>query len=160
MAGKLEQDLKKRKPFHSPQQAVVIGLLRTADLVQYRRGQFLRDYDLTQPQYNVLRILRGAGTPLPSLEIASRMVTMVPAITSLLDKLEQKGLITRERNQDDRRVWNVGLTEAGETLLSEIDDPFNALEKGLCRGLSAADCRRLADLMEKARAGLQSADEV
>ena len=152
MAGKLEKELKKQRGFESLQQSAVIGLLRTNDLFQYRFSHLFREYGLTQPQYNVLRILRGEGQPLPCLEIASRMITMVPAITSLIDKLEARELVTRKRCTADRRVWYVALTDAGRELLQQVDAPVMELHRGLCSGLSAAECRQLVELLEKARA--------
>ena len=152
MAGKLEKELKKQRGFESVQQSAVVGLLRTNDLFQYRFSHLFREYGLTQPQYNVLRILRGEGQPLPCLEIASRMITMVPAITSLIDKLETRELVTRKRCTADRRVWYVALTDAGCQLLLQMDHPVMELHRGLCSGLSTAECRQLVELLEKARA--------
>lgn len=154
MSGMLEKELKKKRGFDSLPQAVVIGMLRTCDQFQYRLGQLFRQYGLTQPQYNVLRILRGEGGPLPSLEVAERLVTMVPAITSLIDKLEQRGLVSRRRCTRDRRVWYVSLTDAGAALLEELDEPVLNLHQTLCSGLSKRDCEQLVELMEKARAAL------
>ena len=156
MAGKLERQIKKRNPFASPQQAAVLGILRTADMMQYRRAQFLRDYELTQPQYNVLRILRGEGKPLPSLEIANRMITMVPAITALIDRLEARKLVSRERSRKDRRVWLVNLTETGKKLLAKIDEPLLELEDLLCAGLNVKECQKLVQLLEQTRAALDA----
>ncbi|QDU95208.1 MarR family winged helix-turn-helix transcriptional regulator [Lignipirellula cremea] len=151
MAGKLEQDLKKKRDFESVQQAAVIGLLRTNDLFQYRFTQLFREYGLNQPQYNVLRILRGEGAPLPCLEIASRLITIAPAITSLIDKLEARELVTRERCNRDRRIWYVDLTAAGSQLLASMDERVMSLHESLCRGLSADECGQLVALLEKAR---------
>jgi DNA-binding MarR family transcriptional regulator len=152
VAGKLEKELRKKRGFDSVQQSVVIGLLRTNDLFQYRFGRLFRDYGLNQPQYNVLRILRGEGKPLPCLEIADRLITMVPAITSLIDKLESKGLVARDRCARDRRVWYVALTPDGHELLKKMDGPVSELHASLCRGLNKTECRQLVELMEKARA--------
>lgn len=152
MAGKLEQQLKKRRGFDSVQQTAVVGLLRTNDLFQYRFGQLFREFGLTQPQYNVLRILRGEGAPLPCLEIAARMITIVPAITSLIDKLEKRKLVARDRCTEDRRVWYVSLTAAGSKLLDEMDTPVMEMHSQLCKGLTGAECKQLVELLEKARA--------
>jgi DNA-binding MarR family transcriptional regulator len=152
MAGKLEKDLRKKRGFDSPQQAAVVGLLRTNDLFQYRFGQLFREFGLTQPQYNALRILRGEGAPLPCLEIAARMIAIVPAITSLIDKLEKRKLVERTRCTEDRRVWYVSLTAAGSKLLKEMDGPVMEMHGKLCRGLTAAECKQLTELLEKARA--------
>lgn len=151
MAGRLEKEIRKRRPFETVQQAVVLGLLRTGDLFHYRFGRLFREFDLNQSQYNVLRILEGAGQPLPCLEIAERLITMVPAITGLIDKLEEKGLVRRKRCSEDRRVWYVALTDAGGELIRKMEKPVTELYLELCNGLSQAECRKLVDLMEKAR---------
>lgn len=150
----LERDLKKRRPFESQEQEVVISLLRTNDLFQHRFGQLYREYGLTQPQYNILRILRGEGRELPSLEIAQRMISVVPAITSLLDKLEKRGWVRRERCESDRRVWHVHLTEDGSSLLAELDEPNLAMHEKLVGHLTAAERTQLLALLEKARASV------
>lgn len=152
MVGKLEHELKKKRGFDSVQQSAVVGLLRTNDLFQYRFGHLFREYGLTQPQYNVLRILRGEGKALPCLEIADRLITMVPAITGLIDKLEKRSLVARERCTKDRRIWYVSLTDEGRKLLQEMDGPVMELHQSLCRGLSGEECQQLVELMEKARA--------
>lgn len=146
---------KQRGRFDSPQQAVVVGMLRTNDLFQYRFGRLLRGYGLTQPQYNVLGILHGGGRPLPCLEIAHRMITIVPAITSLIDKLEKRELVTRQRCHKDRRVWYVSLTDAGKKLVAQMDAPVASLHQELCSGLTKTDCRQLVQLLEKARQPLE-----
>jgi len=148
---KLRERLKKRRAFDSPEQEVTISLLRTNELFQHRFGQLFRSYGLTQPQYNILRILRGAGSELPSLEIADRMITVVPAITSLLDKLEKQGWVRRERSERDRRVWNVDLTDEGNKLLDEMNEPNLALHRELVGHLSETDRTQLLELLEKAR---------
>lgn len=150
----LERDLKKRRPFESQAQEVVISLLRTNELFQHRFGQLYREYGLTQPQYNILRILRGEGRELPSLEIAARMISVVPAITNLLDKLETRGWVRRQRCERDRRVWHVHLTEDGSKLLAELDEPNLAMHEKLVGHLTAAECTRLLALLEKARASV------
>lgn len=156
MAGKLEKQIKKKKEFSSPQQAVVLGILRANDLFQYRFAQLFREFGLTQPQYNVLRILRGEGTPLPCLEIANRMIAIVPAITGLIDKLEKKELVKRNRCKVDRRVWYVSLTTSGKRLLSKMDEPVMELYEQLCKGLSKQNCQHLIELLERARDSAES----
>src|SRR6202049_1238819 len=87
--AKLQHELKKKRPFESPEQEAALGILRTSDQLQIRFARLLREHGLTPPQYNVLRILRGEGKPLPILEIASRTITVVPGITGLIDRLER-----------------------------------------------------------------------
>lgn len=153
-ASRLARDLKKRRPFESEEQEVVLSLLRTNELFQHRFGQLYREHGLTQPQYNILRILRGAGRELPSLEIAERMISVVPAITSLLDKLEKRRWVRRVRCKNDRRVWHVHLTDEGSKLLAELDEPNLAMHHSLVGHLTAAEQTRLLALLEKARASV------
>src|SRR6516162_2041856 len=107
----LQHELKKKRPFESPEQEAALSLLRTNDQLQIRFARLFREHDLTPSQYNVLRILRGEGKPLPILEIASRTITVVPGITGLIDRLERAGLVHRLRCEKDRRVIYVALAE-------------------------------------------------
>ena len=95
--GQLQRELKKRRPFESPAQEAVLNLLRTNDQFMNRLVRLFREYGLTPSQYNVLRILRGEGKPMPILEIGDRMIQVVPAMTGLIDRLEKQDLVTRER---------------------------------------------------------------
>src|SRR5262249_46778704 len=101
---KLQHELKKKRPFESPEQEAALNVVRTSDQLQIRFARLLREQGLTPSQYNVLRILRGEGNPLPILEIASRTITVVPGITGLIDRLEKAGLVNRIRCEKDRRV--------------------------------------------------------
>lgn len=149
--SRLQSELKKKRPFDSPKQEVILNLLRTSDQFQNRFGRLFREFGLTSSQYNVLRILRGEGKPLPCLEIAERMVQVVPAMTGLLDRLEKQGLITRERCSEDRRVIYVELTEKAKELLSQMDDPVIDQHERLIGHLTAAELKELSRLLEKAR---------
>lgn len=147
----LRRDLKKKNPFESAAAEVVVSILRTNELFQHRFGQLFRQFDLNQPQYNILRILYGEGQPLPALEIASRMVSVVPAITGLVDKLEKKGLVERRRCERDRRVCYVGLTQHGTQLVEQLRDPNESLHQELAGHLSDGESKELLRLLEKAR---------
>src|SRR5262245_13508757 len=120
---KLQHELKKRHPFDLPEQEAALNLVRTSDQLQIRFARLFREHGLTPSQYNVLRILRGEGKPLPILEIASRTVTVVPGITGLIDRLEQVEFVRRERCAADRRVVYVVLTDAGAAVLARLDQP-------------------------------------
>lgn len=152
--SRLQHELKKKRPFDSPEQEAILNLLRTNDRFQNRFGRLFRDFGLTNSQYNVLRILRGEGRPLPCLEIAERMVQVVPAMTGLLDRLEKQGWIARNRCTEDRRVVHVELTAAGGKLLAQLDTPVNELHQRLLGHLTAEELRRLSRLLEKARLSL------
>jgi DNA-binding MarR family transcriptional regulator len=158
MASRLQQELKKKHPFELPSQEATIALLRTNDQLQIHFTRLLRQYGLTPSQYNVLRILRGEGQPLPILEIASRTVTVVPGITGLIDRLEASGLVLRERSADDRRVVHVTLTDKARRLLAKIDDPLVALHEKLMAHMSKSELQELVRLLDKVRAGLPAAE--
>ncbi len=83
--SRLQNELKKKQPFDLPEQEAMLNILRTSDQFQNQFGRLFREYDLTHSQYNVLRILRGEGKPMPCLEIGDRMIQVVPAMTGLLD---------------------------------------------------------------------------
>ena len=152
--GRLQQELKKRRPFDSPEQEATLNIARTADRFGICFARLFRDYGLTPSQYNVLRILRGEGKPLPILEVADRMLAAVPGITGLIDRLEGMGLLVRERSTEDRRVVFVAITPQGLNLLARLDEPEAALHKRLIGHLSPAELRELSRLLEKARQSL------
>jgi len=148
---KLQHELKKQRPFDSAEQEAALGVLRTSDQLQIQFARLFRDFGLTPSQYNVLRILRGEGKPLPILEIASRTITVVPGITGLIDRLEKAGFVKRLRCENDRRVIYGALTERGAETLAALDEPLNALHHKLLGHLSKADLTDLIRLLEKAR---------
>lgn len=154
MASKLQHELKKKRPFESPEQEAYLNLLRTNDQFQNRFGKLFRSFGVTSSQYNVLRILRGEGQPLPCQEIAERMVQVVPAMTGLLDRLEASGHIRRERCDQDKRIIYVELTEKARKLLLKMDDPVRELHHLLLGHLTASELRELNRLLEKARTSL------
>lgn len=149
--GRLQRELKKRRPFDSPEQEALLNLYRTTDQFQIRMTRFFREFGLTPSQYNVLRILRGEGKPLPCLEIADRLISVVPAITGLIDRLERMELITRQRSTEDRRIVFVAITDQALERLSRIDQPLERLHKRLIGHLSRDELRDFTRLLEKAR---------
>jgi len=156
--GRLQVELKKRHRFESAEQEALLNLLRTSDRFQTSMTRLFRKYGLTPSQYNVLRILRGEGKPLPCLEIADRLIAAVPGITGLLDRLEAAGLISRERSSDDRRVVFVAITPQGLELLGRLDEPLEDQHKRLIGHLSRAELTQLSRLLEKARESLAEED--
>jgi DNA-binding MarR family transcriptional regulator len=152
--SKLQREIGKRQPFATVEEEVLLGLLRTSDQVQIYFTRLFREYGLTSSQYNVLRILRGEGRPLPILEIAQRTVTVVPGITGLIDRLEQARLVRRERCEEDRRVIFVAITQAALKLLSSLDEPLRGLQVRLLSRLTPAELRGLSRQLEKVRASV------
>lgn len=158
-SSKLQSELKKKKPFDSPEHEAVLNVLRTGDQIQNCLGKLFREYGLTSSQYNVLRILRGVGHPMPSLEIASQMIQVVPAITGLIDRLEKQELVSRRRCTEDRRVVYVEATEKALSILADMDEPVAQLHSRLVGHMSKSDLKELSRLLEKAREKVNDAFE-
>src|SRR5918998_4758726 len=114
MMRSLREEIKQTKPFASPEQEAMLSLERTAAVLVHGMAQEFEAYGVTPTQYNVLRILRGAGAPgLCRYEIRDRLVAQVPDVTRLLDRLEEMGLVARERDGADRRLVTTRITDAG-----------------------------------------------
>jgi DNA-binding MarR family transcriptional regulator len=152
MAGDLQDEIKQPKPFRSPEAEVFLNLLRTSTVLVGMLTDLLREHELTQPQYNVLRILRGASREgLPSGEIGGRMVSREPDVTRLLDRMEARGLIERERGTADRRVVTVRLTPEGARLVDALDEPIQQLHGRQLGHLASDELRTLNTLLRRAR---------
>ncbi|HUE73730.1 MAG TPA: MarR family transcriptional regulator [Pirellulaceae bacterium] len=147
----LARELKKRKPFELLEQEAHLNLIRTTDQLQICFARLFRVHGITIQQYNILRILRGEGRPLPILDIAARMVTVVPGITGLIDRLEEAGLVERQRCDKDRRVIRVAVTAKGLKSLDNLDKPVLALHRKLLGHLTRNELKELIGLLEKAR---------
>ncbi len=156
---RLQDELKKKRPFDSPEQEAILNILRTNDQFQNRFGRLFREFGLTSSQYNVLRILRGEGKPMSCLEIGERMIQVVPAMTGLLDRLEKQELVRRERCTEDRRIVYVELTEKAKELLGQIDDPVDELHKQLMGHLTRSELKELSRLLEKARLSVRESED-
>jgi DNA-binding MarR family transcriptional regulator len=152
----LQRELKKKKPFDSLEQEASLNVLRTNDQLQNRLGRFFREYGVTSSQYNLLRIIRGEGKPMPSQEIAERMIQVVPAMTGLIDRLEKQGLVERRRCEEDRRVIYIEITDKAKKLLERMDEPLVALHEELMGHITKAELRELTRLLEKARLKMQT----
>ena len=148
----LQRELKKKQPFDLPEQEAVLNVLRTADQLQIQFARLFRKFGLTPQQYNILRILRGEGGPLPILEIANRMITVVPGITGLIDRLEAAALVERKRCSHDRRVVYVDITAQAIDLLGRLDEPLLKMHAALLGHMSADELAQLSRLLEQARA--------
>lgn len=131
---------------------VFVAILKAADELGQEAEQLIRNADLTGTQYNVLRILRGAGPEgLACRAIGDRMITHDPDITRLLDRMEKRGLIIRERQKDDRRVVKARITPQGLALLKPLDQPVRDLHKRQFRHMAGARLKTLYDLLEETR---------
>lgn len=146
------QELNQTKPFKHLEEEVSLNLQRTAQIVNSAVVERLKSFDLTGTQYNVLRILRGAGDDgLMCGQISERLITKDSDITRLLDRLENRGLIERERHLKDRRVIVSRVTEEGLKVLTELDEPVTLCVKEQLAHLSAKQLKQLNGLLVLAR---------
>jgi len=143
------------KPAHlavTLENRIFVALLQAADALGQEVEQFLKASRLTGAQYNVLRILRGAEPQgLPCRGIGDRMISHDPDMTRLLDRLEKRGLITRMRQTDDRRVVKTRIMPQALSLLKTLDRPIRELHKRQFRHMSAARLKILSNLLEEVR---------
>jgi DNA-binding MarR family transcriptional regulator len=148
-------ELKQTRPFPSKAQEAAVALMRTADMVRRTIAVVVEPLDITVQQYNVLRILRGAGERgLPTLEIAERMIERTPGITRLIDRLEVKKLVTRERSATDRRQVFCRITPTGLQLVGRLDDPINHKNETALGALSKREMTQLIELLDRTRESL------
>lgn len=137
-----------------PEQQVFVELIRTSSEKMAGMSRLLKDHGLSEPQYNVLRILRGAGKDgLPCRQIAGRMLTRLPDITRLVDRLEKAGHADRVRSEEDRRIIRVRITPRGLRLLSGLDTPVSELHRDQFAHMTRDELRRLGELLTRAREG-------
>jgi DNA-binding MarR family transcriptional regulator len=143
---------KPSRPAMPLQDRLFVALLQAADTLGQQAEQLLKAAGLTGAQYNVLRILRGAEPEgLACSAIGDRMISHDPDMTRLLDRLEKRGLITRERQTDDRRVVKTRITPQALSLLKTLDQPVHDLHKRQFRHMSVARLKILSDLLEEVR---------
>lgn len=156
MAGLLEE-IKQAKPFASKEEEVYLNLQRTAEALRWSVVETLKPYELTDSQYNVLRILRGAGAVgVKCSEISERLVTKDSDITRLLDRLEARKLVARERDAKDRRVIVAQITENGLKLLAELDEPVFKASRQRLGHLGSDLLEQLNALLVLARAEINN----
>lgn len=149
----VQREIRQTRPFRSLSQEGVVALLRTADVVRRYIARVLEPYGITPQQFNVLRILRGARTEgIPTLAIAERMIEEAPGITRLLDRLEAKGLVRRQRCPEDRRQVLCHATPQALDLLGRIDDAMNEADESALGTLSEEDKAQLVRLLDAVRA--------
>ena len=152
MPGKILAEIKQTKPFSTVEEEAFLNVLRTANVLGQGMADLLKPHDLTQTQYNVLRILRGAGPQgLTAGEIGERMITRDPDVTRLLDRLEKRRLVERWRCTEDRRVVRTRITEAGRAAIGPLDAPVVDLLQRQLGHLGAGRLQELVALLEEAR---------
>ncbi|MCA9739621.1 MAG: MarR family transcriptional regulator [Gemmatimonadota bacterium] len=151
----LADALRQGQPFRSPAQEALLGLFRTADDLRRQAALRFEAHGITTQQYNVLRILRGAGAGgLAVGQIAERMVERTPGVTRLVDRLVDAGWVDRDRSADDRRVVVCRLKDAGRDLLAVLDPTVEGMEEELLGSLTEEEQVQLTTLLDRIRAEL------
>jgi DNA-binding MarR family transcriptional regulator len=149
----LQREIKQRRPFRSRRQEAMLGLLKTADILRRFLATMVEPHGITLQQYNVLRILKGAGPDgLPTLEIAERLIEQAPGVTRLLDRLEKKDLVKRERCPVDRRQVTCRITRPGQRLLTAMGRAMESADDRCLGMLPVRDVERLVDTLDVVRA--------
>jgi DNA-binding MarR family transcriptional regulator len=150
MAKSLHESIRRSAPFDSPHEEASLNLARAASVMERELAELFRAHGLSEPQYNVLRILRGAGDEGRTCgEIAERMITRDPDVTRLLDRLERAGLARRERSAEDRRVVVTRITAEGRRLTDALDEPVARQMQRRLAALSEPELRSLSGLLVK-----------
>lgn len=150
--SQLASELKQTRPFTSSVQEAVLSIKRTAAMLELRLSELLRPFGLTPTQYNVLRILRGAGPDgLPRCDVQSRLVAPVADTTRLLDRLERMGLVARVRSTEDRRVVTSRITPKGLAMLDKVAAPLRELEEKEVGQVSETRLRALISILDEVR---------
>ena len=127
-----------------------LSLVRTASIVKRAYEALMHEHDITLQQFNVLRILRGAGEPLPTMEVAARMIEPEPGITRLIGRLVDKGLVTRTRCGEDSRRVLCAISAKGQAVLKGLDEPVLALDDLIMGSMTEADLDEMIRLLNKA----------
>ena len=150
-ASGLAADIGKKEAFDTPAQEAFLNLAKSYNLLSSRFNQFFKEHDLTGSQYNVLRILRGHGTPVSVYQIGDEMITRQSDMPRLIERLEARALVTKTRCENDRRVIWVNLTKSGKALLKKIDKPLIELHRQQLCHLSQEQLSQLSLLLWLAR---------
>ena len=146
--------------FDSPEQEAYLALWRTYDRLRAVEDELFAAFDLTAQQYNLLRLLRAARTPTPTQMLGDQLVSRAPDVTRMLDKLEERGLVTRARSAKDRRAVLVAITGAGRTLLDKVAGPLRDCHRRQLGHLTGPQLEALTALLKAARAPHEPADSV
>lgn len=153
----LRREVGKRNPFQSATQEAYLSIQRTGSVLSGEFARLFREHGLSEATYNVLRILRGAlgdGGSRTCSEIGEHMVSPVPDVTRLVDRLEKRRLVRRARESEDRRVVRVEITEKGLELLAALDSPVMEAHERQLGHISQSDLERLIRLLARARKGV------
>lgn len=157
MQRSLRELIHHREPFANPETEAYLNIVLLTQELVAGVSALLKTAKLSTPQYNVLRVLRAAEQEgLMCQEIAERMVHRVPDVTRLLDRLESRGLVSRQRDDMDRRIVRTRITPAGLQLIAPLDEPIASLHQRQFAGLDELRLQHFIELLEDARAALRA----
>ncbi|WP_276134875.1 MarR family winged helix-turn-helix transcriptional regulator [Polluticoccus soli] len=149
------EDIIKTKPIKDPYSRAFLNIMYTGTWLLSRINQVLKPFDLTEPQYNVLRILRGQqGEAMPLFEIQERMIQKMSNVSRLIDKLLEKGLVVRKECRDNRRKVDIMITKKGLDMLDAVEPNLNSLFDGVAKNLKKDDARLLGEMLDTLRKDL------
>ena len=152
MPSRLQQEIRQTKPFPNLESEAYLSVVRLEQILSDTTRDLLKTADLSMPQYNALRILRGAGEAgLACREIGERLVHRVPDVTRLLDRLESRGLVERQRETSDRRVVRVHITAAGLELLLPLDEPIKNVHANTLGRIGQDRLQLFIDIIDEIR---------
>lgn len=158
--SRIQEELRQKRPFRSRTVEAGAAILRTGDVIRRHLEMVLEPYGVTWQQYNVLRILRGAGPDgLPTLTIGDRMIEQTPGVSRLVDRLVSKGLVTRTRGELDLRHVICRLTPAGMNLLGRTETPIDEADDFMLSGLNRQKLGVLIELLDQVRSVMTPATE-
>ncbi len=146
----IEQEIKQTKPFENSHQKAMVNLIYTSNHIKAKVNKHLKQYGITSKQYNVLRILKGAGKPISTSAIKQRLIDRMSDASRIVDRLVQKNLVERVTCGNDRRLVDVTLSQDGLLLLNNIQDKKEDLNN-LLKNLSAKEANQLSGLLDKLR---------
>jgi DNA-binding MarR family transcriptional regulator len=146
------EELIKTKPYKDPHQRAFINIIYTGSWLVARTNQLMKPFGITEPQYNVLRILKGQnGKCIPLFEIQERMVQRMSNVSRLIDKLLEKGLVVRSERKDNRRMVDIAITNAGLKLIDDLEAPLEEAFRKMNSNLTKEEARLLAEWLDKLR---------
>ena len=147
---RIEEAIQQKRPFRNEWQRAVVNLIFTTNWLTDHIREHLKPFGITLQQYNVLRILKGAGKPISTSDIRERLLDKMSDTSRMVDRLCQKGLVTRATCPGDKRLVDVMLSETGEQLLTELDG-YNSQMDNILHNLTAAEVQQLNELLDKIR---------
>lgn len=146
------EELIKTKPYKDPHQRAFINIIYTGSWLVGKLNQVMKPYGITEPQYNVLRILKGQhGNAINLFEIQSRMVQPMSNVSRLIDKLLNKGFVSRTERKENRRMVDISITDKGLQLIDDLEEPIQKTFKKINDNLKKEEARQLAEWLDQLR---------